>query len=132
MQDKVTPLNILVVDDNEASAQMLGWMLEMYGHTYELAYNAHDAFKKAKASHPDVVLMDITLPDMSGYELCRKMRQDPDISDSYLVAQTGWDRREDREKSQAAGFDCHLGKPINEVLLRDALTMASTPQRKIA
>jgi CheY-like chemotaxis protein len=107
-----TPLKILVVDDNEPSAKTLGWMMEMIGHSTRLALSSSKALEVAKEYKPDVILMDIGMPGMDGYELCTNMRSEPALRNSVFIAQTGWGQQEHRQRSKEAGFDYHLVKPV--------------------
>ena len=106
-------LRVLVVDDNVDSARTLGWMLETKHYEPVLAYNGRDALALAHERHPDVILLDLGLPDISGYEVCRELRKQPAFRNTLIVAQTGWGQKQDRDKSQAAGFDQHLVKPVH-------------------
>lgn len=108
------PLNILVVDDNIPSAQTIGWMLELIGHTAVIAHDAAGAMRIASGtSKPDVIVLDIGLPDMNGYDLCRELRKDPTLGKSVFIAQTGWGQDKDRKTAFEAGFDHHLVKPVS-------------------
>lgn len=104
---------ILVVDDNQASAKTLGWMMEALGHKVELAYSGKDALSMAHWFKPDIILLDIGMPDINGYELCRRMRQDDALNKSVFVAQTGWGQDQHLQRAKEAGFDFHLTKPIS-------------------
>jgi CheY-like chemotaxis protein len=104
---------VLVVDDNEASAKTMGWTLELMGHEVTLAYDAQTALEAAKTFQPAIILLDIGLPGMNGYELCRQMRQDDATKHAIIIAQTGWGQSEHRLRSKDAGFDHHLVKPVN-------------------
>ncbi|NBO18986.1 MAG: hybrid sensor histidine kinase/response regulator, partial [Proteobacteria bacterium] len=106
-------LKVLVVDDSEASAKTLGWMLESFGCEVSVAHNGKDALECAKILRPNVVLLDIGLPGMSGYEVCKLLKADPRNKDAIFVAQTGWGQAEHRAKSQSVGFDYHLVKPVD-------------------
>ncbi|MEJ0010429.1 MAG: response regulator [Alphaproteobacteria bacterium] len=106
-------LRVLVVDDNVASAKTSGWMLEMLGHEPHLAHDGPGAIEAAKSFRPDVILLDIGLPGMSGYEVARALRADGGFGDTVLIAQTGWGQARDREEARAAGFDHHLTKPVD-------------------
>lgn len=109
----VAPLRIVVVDDNLAAAQTIGWMLEMDGHSVTLAHTGAEALQVAPDVDPQVLLLDIGLPGMNGYELCRALREDARFKDAVFIAQTGWGQEKDREAAFAAGFDYHLTKPIS-------------------
>lgn len=106
------PLQILVVDDNMDSATTTGWLLGMMGHNYSLAHTGPCALEAAQKLQPNVVLLDIGLPGMSGYEVCRQMRSNPLFENTLIVAQTGWGQERDREMAKQAGFDHHLVKPL--------------------
>lgn len=106
------PLQILVVDDNVDSAKTIGWMLEMLGHEAVLAHSGQEALDRAKNMTPDVILLDIGLPGMNGYEVCRSLRQDPLFRNTLIIAQTGWGQDRDKDQAQDAGFNHHLIKPI--------------------
>lgn len=107
------PLNILIVDDNEASAKTLGWMMELLEHNVKLAHDGGNAIELAKSFAPDVVLLDIGLPGMNGYEVCSAMRMLPALEHTVFIAQTGWGQNEHRQRSKEAGFHYHLVKPID-------------------
>ena len=121
--ETTTALRVLVVDDNIPSAKTTGWMLEMAGHTPTLAHDGPEAIAAARAQHPDVILLDIGLPGMSGYDVCRELHKDPAFADTIFIAQTGWGQERDRQEARDAGFDHHLVKPVKfeqiEALLAD-------------
>ncbi|MBP2161451.1 MULTISPECIES: response regulator [Asticcacaulis] len=114
-------LRILIVEDNEALAQTTGWMIEMLGHDYKLAHNGPDAIELSKVYRPDVVMMDIGLPGMNGYDLCAAMKQEPHLKNTVFIAQTGWGQDEHRQRAKEAGFDHHLVKPVYLELLQETL-----------
>ena len=117
----VRPLKILICDDNEASAKTMGWMLEMDGHETKLVHSGTDAIDAAKGFHPDMVLLDIGLPGLNGYETCKILRQTPGMEKTVFIAQTGWGQEEHRRRSKEAGFDHHLVKPIDAQLLQQII-----------
>jgi PAS domain S-box-containing protein len=104
---------VLVVDDNVDAAQTLGALLETQGHRTLLQYNATDALKQVAEQMPQVMILDIGLPDIDGYELARRIRAMPGAERSTLVALTGYGQSQDKETSRAAGFSYHLIKPVN-------------------
>jgi len=112
-------MKVLVVDDNEAAAQGLGTLLEYSGNTVALAYDGAGAVEKSREFGPDAVVLDIGLPDISGYEVAQMLRQQG--FDGRLVALTGYDQEEDKKKAAAAGFDLHLTKPVGIADLQAAL-----------
>jgi CheY-like chemotaxis protein len=110
---------ILIVDDNQDAADSLGMFLRFQGNQVRTAYDGLEAVSVASAFRPDVVLLDIGLPKLNGYEVARRIRAQEDGSRAVLIAVTGWGQEEDRRRSQEAGFDHHITKPIEfEVLQR--------------
>ncbi len=108
-----TPLKVLVVDDNLPSAKTIGWMLELIGHETMLVHDGIQALAAAKEFLPAVVVLDIGLPGMNGYDVCRTLRSDPLFKNTVIIAQTGWGQDRDRLEARKAGFDHHLTKPVN-------------------
>jgi signal transduction histidine kinase/ActR/RegA family two-component response regulator len=104
---------ILLVDDNVDGANGLAKLLEMNGHEVHVAYDGPTGIQAAKALSPDVILLDIGLPGMDGYEVARQLREQPDLKLVPLIAVSGYAREEDRERSKQAGFDYHLVKPLD-------------------
>lgn len=104
---------ILVVDDNQDSAASLTLLLELSGHQTEMAHDGLEALRVFESFQPDVVLLDIGLPKLNGYEVARKIRSMPGGDRISLVALTGWGQEDDRRKTREAGFDKHLVKPAN-------------------
>jgi PAS domain S-box-containing protein len=113
---------VLVVDDNQDSADSLGMLLSMRGHEVRTALDGPAALAAARTFRPDVILLDIGLPGMNGYEVARQMRQMPELNGALLIAQTGWGQEEDRRKSTEAGFDEHLVKPVDPAALQELLS----------
>ncbi len=111
--DGDTPLFVLVVDDNEPSAKTLMWTMEMLGAHADIALNGGEAISKALKNPPDMVLLDIGIPDMDGYEICRRLRAEPSLQGITILAQTGWTQEEHRKRAIEAGFDGHLAKPVD-------------------
>jgi CheY-like chemotaxis protein len=107
-----SPLRILVVDDRQAITMTFQWMLEILGHEVRTANSGHDALAIAPNFLPQVILSDISLPDMDGYELCKILRNEAGFEKTIFVAQTGHAQPEYRERSRLAGFDHHLVKPV--------------------
>ena len=112
---------ILVVDDNQDAAKSLAALLEMTGNETLLAHDGAEAVAKAAAFKPDVVLLDLGLPRMNGYDVCRAIRKQPWGKDVLMVALTGWGQDEDRRKSKEAGFDSHMVKPVDHAALMKVL-----------
>lgn len=106
-------LRILVVDDNQASAKTMGWTVEAIGHEAKLAHDGPSAIAVAREYAPHVILLDIGLPGMNGYEVCAAMRADPAFARTIFIAQTGWGQEEHRRRAREAGFHYHLVKPVD-------------------
>jgi CheY-like chemotaxis protein len=116
---------ILIVDDNQDGADSLAMLLEEVGHETHQAHDGIEAIGAAERVHPDAVLLDIGLPKLNGYEVCRRIREQPWGQGLTIVALTGWGQEEDRQRSQEAGFDTHLVKPVDlDALMR---LLASLP-----
>lgn len=118
-------LRVLVVDDNMDAAQSLGMLLEETGHDVQLAYDGPTALQSALAYRPNVVLLDIGLPGLDGYEVARKIRGDATLKDIVLVAITGYGQATDIQRSSEVGFDYHLVKPANFMKIREILATIS-------
>ena len=116
---------VLIVDDNKDAAEWLATLLNLSGHETHVAHDGADAMKAAERILPDVVLLDIGLPRVDGYEVCRRIRQQPWGKRLVIVALTGWGQEEDRQKSREAGFNTHLIKPVDEHVIANVL--ASLP-----
>ena len=128
-------LQILVVEDNYDSATTTGWLLESMGYpNYTLAQDGPTALEIARRTQPDVVMLDIGLPGMNGYEVCRELRRNPLFADTLIIAQTGWGQDRYREMAYFAGFDHHLTKPLRpvdlEALLSKAVPRSESPPGK--
>jgi len=121
------PRRILVVDDNRDSADSLAQLLRVLGHEVEAAHGGLEAVAAAERYRPELVLMDIGMPEVDGYQACRLIREQPWGKPMVLVAQTGWGQDGDRRRAREAGFDSHLVKPVDH----DALgaLLASMPRR---
>ena len=116
---------ILIVDDSEDGAESLAMLLQLGGHETYKAHDGQEAIKAAERLRPDAVLLDIGLPILNGYEVCRRIRREPWGKHLTIVALTGWDQEEDRHRSREAGFDAHMVKPVDhDELLR---LLASLP-----
>jgi CheY-like chemotaxis protein len=111
---------VLVVDDNQDSAESLALLLELYGHEVRTAFAGPSALETAGVFLPEIVLLDIGLPGMDGYEVARRLRAEHD--GCRLIALTGYGRDDDRQRSREAGFDHHLVKPVDLEELKRALS----------
>jgi CheY-like chemotaxis protein len=121
MMDPAAACRILVVEDNVDAAATLRDFLELSGHEVELASSGTDGVSAARRFHPEVVLCDLGLPGMTGYEVAAQLRRDPETASVKLIAVTGYGRDEDRRRSKEAGFDLHLTKPVDPTQLRQLL-----------
>jgi deoxyribose-phosphate aldolase len=113
-----------VVDDNEDIAESLAMMLDLLGSEVRTARDGLEAVAGAEAYRPDVILMDLRMPRMDGYEACRRIREQPWGKGLLIAAVTGQDQEEDRRRSREAGFDEHLVKPVNRTALEHLLASA--------
>jgi signal transduction histidine kinase/CheY-like chemotaxis protein len=104
---------ILAVEDNLDALEAVTTMLRLAGHEVETAEDGPAAVAKACASHPEIVLLDIGLPGLDGYEVARRIRSQPWGRDVVLIAMTGWGQDKDKREARAAGFDAHLTKPVD-------------------
>ena len=117
-------LRILVVDDNVDAADLLAALLELAGHTLSVVHTGPDALAAVTKQRFDVVLLDIGLPGLDGYEVARRLRATTTVPQPMLVALTGWGSADDREKARRAGFDHHLVKPVDQPMLTAILATA--------
>lgn len=113
---------ILVVDDNRDAADSLATLLRLLGHDVATAHGGMDGVERTAESHPDVVLMDLGMPTMDGYEAARRIRAEPRGREPFLVAVTGWGADADRRRTHDAGFDGHLVKPVDMGILSKMIT----------
>ena len=116
---------MLIVDDNKLQAQSLGLLVQLWGYEVRLAYDGPGALAALGEYSADVALIDIGLPGISGYEVARQIREQPQWRHMTLIAQTGWGRDSDREKSEQAGFDHHFTKPLNHKALEKVLVQSA-------
>jgi signal transduction histidine kinase len=115
-------LKILVIDDDALIAYSLGLMLEEIGHEFRMVHDGREAIEAARAFEPDAILLDIGLPGMDGYEVCRAFRRDEQFRNIPMIAQTGWGQTRDKMLALEAGFNQHLTKPVALEDLEKALT----------
>jgi signal transduction histidine kinase/ActR/RegA family two-component response regulator len=119
------PRRMLVVDDNVDSAESMALVLRLQGYEVRLAYDGQSALEEAQSFRPEVMFLDLDLPKMDGYEVARRLRLEPAMRYMTLVAMTGFGQEEDRQRTQEAGFQVHLVKPVDfnkvEELLSSAL-----------
>ncbi|HET9108066.1 MAG TPA: ATP-binding protein [Steroidobacteraceae bacterium] len=110
--------SVLIADDNRDAADSLALLLQMAGYRLHVCHSGREALALAQRERPDVLVLDIGMPGMSGYELARHIRRESWGARALLVAVTGWGQREDRERSREAGFDHHLTKPVDPEVLQ--------------
>jgi signal transduction histidine kinase len=118
----LAPRRVLVVDDNRDAAESLGMVLELLGAEAQVVCSGPDALEALGTYQPAVVLLDIGMPGMDGYEVAKRIRERPAFRDVTLVALTGWGQEEDRRRSRTAGFDYHLIKPADVSALKTLLS----------
>jgi CheY-like chemotaxis protein len=118
---------ILVVDDNVDAADSLAILLGLEGHEVRVANDGPAALKIAQAEPPHMVLLDLGMPGMDGYQVARRLRRLPGFHDVLLVALTGWGQEEDQRRSREAGFDLHLVKPVEPDALKQLLAHPPRP-----
>lgn len=112
---------ILVVDDNQDSAMSLAMMLSIMGHETRTAHDGESAVTTAEAFLPEVVLLDIGLPKLNGYEVAQRIREQAWGATMFLIAVTGWGQDEDRQRSAEVGLNVHMVKPVEPAVLEKIL-----------
>jgi CheY-like chemotaxis protein len=122
-------LQVMVVDDNTDAAESLGVLLDIEGHAAHIAHTGAEALQIAQEHPLDVVFLDIGLPDMSGYDVARRLRMLPGLQQTLLVALTGWGTQDDRQRTREAGFDRHLTKPAELPAVEELLRAAAQAKR---
>jgi PAS domain S-box-containing protein len=126
---EITPVRgrrVLVADDFPESAATLARLLRQDGNEVQIAQNGLDAFDVAERFRPDVIVLDIAMPKLNGYEVARKIREQSWGEDMVLIALTGWGQKQDRQRTQEAGFDAHLTKPVNYDAIMEILVKLAT------
>jgi CheY-like chemotaxis protein len=106
-----------VVDDNQDSAESLAMLLQSMGNEAHTAHDGEQALEAAEQLRPQLILLDIGMPRLNGYETCRAMRRRPLGSSTSIVALTGWGQEADKVRAKEAGFDAHLVKPVDRAAL---------------
>jgi signal transduction histidine kinase/ActR/RegA family two-component response regulator len=125
----VIPGRVLIIDDNRDAADSIALALELAGHTVSTAYDGEDGLDRANAFAPDVVLLDLGMPGLNGFEIARRIRQQPWGQRMALIALTGWGQEQDRRRTQQFGFNGHLTKPVGASELLKELGTAISLQR---
>ena len=120
---------ILIVDDNQDAASSLGLLLSMLGNDVQTAHDGVSALEAMDSFHPSVVLLDLGMPGMSGFEVARRVRELPQCQNTVIIALTGWGQEEDRRRTREAGIDHHLVKPVDVNALE--LLLAEVQGRKV-
>jgi PAS domain S-box-containing protein len=119
---------ILIADDNKDSAESLAMLLQLRGAEVRTVHDGLEAIETAKAFQPDLVLLDIGMPKLNGYDAARRLREQPWSGKATIVAMTGWGQPDDKRRAADAGFDHHLTKPIEPNVLDDVLTRLKSPR----
>lgn len=133
LSEKVTAITgrgrVLVVDDNRDSADSLAMMLALMGHEVQAVYDGQAAVDNATNFHPQVVLLDIGMPRVNGYEAARRIREKFPAPSMVLIAMTGWGQEDASARSREAGFDHHLVKPVDPEALEKLLVQVTKVPR---
>lgn len=125
-----TAMQVLIVDDNSELIDLMGKIMELLGYDVHLCYNGQDGISAAETLNPDVLLLDIGMPYMDGYSVCEHIRKQPWGKNLPIIALTGFGLETDKLRSQAAGFDAHLLKPIDYTTLPDLLIETIAKKRE--
>lgn len=125
----VPSMRVLVVDDNQDAAETLSMWLEIEGHQVEMAHTGARALEAAARSKPQIIFLDIGLPDLNGYQVAEQLRANPELKGAWLVALTGWGSERDQQKARAAGIDVHLTKPVSVEDLAKAVVSSQATAR---
>ncbi|MEO8629323.1 MAG: response regulator [Betaproteobacteria bacterium] len=104
---------VLVVDDNADAAESIGTLLEIFGHSVQIAGDGEGALKRAREFQPEAIVLDIGLPGIDGYEVARRLRERPEMQNTIMLAVSGYGRPDDVKRALDAGFDHHLVKPAD-------------------
>ena len=118
----------MIADDNRDSADSLALLLKIMGNEVGTAYDGEQAVEAAAALRPEVVVLDLGMPKLNGYEACRRIREQPWGQGMFLIALTGWGQEEDRHRTAEAGFNQHMVKPVDpDVLMKLLASLSSEP-----
>ena len=120
-QANVISRRVLVVDDNADSAEATALLLTLKGHVVKTAHDGEEALAAAEGFQPEAIVLDLGMPKLDGFEVCRRIRQRPWGMGVLMVAQTGWGQPQDRARAMEAGFDAHMTKPIDPDALQELL-----------
>jgi len=128
-EDNRTKHRVLIIEDNRDAAETINMLLSLDGHDVCIANCGTDGLNLAQRFHPDIILCDIGLPKMDGYQIMRAIRRDKQLSQVYAIALTGYGRDTDRADAKEAGFDMHLTKPLDYDNLRDIIKLVHPKQK---
>ena len=120
-------LRVLVVEDNVDAAESLAALLRLWGHDVRVVHDGLKAIDEARRQHPEVVLLDIGLPGLDGYQVAKRLREDAELDGALLVAMTGYGQPDDRRRSREAGIHHHFVKPVEPFVLRTLLANLGAP-----
>jgi CheY-like chemotaxis protein len=118
-----------VADDNADAAESLAEILRLMGNEVLTVADGQEAVERAPGFAPDLVILDIGMPRLNGYEACRRLRELEGLADAVIIAVTGWGQDEDRARSREAGFDLHLTKPVDPIAVESLLAGLPPPLR---
>ena len=118
------PLQVLVVDDNVDAAEMIAMLLEAFGHRTATVHDGLEVVEATRHFKPDVILLDVGLPGINGYQAAALLREEALVDHTLMVALTGWGSDAHRRASHEAGFDVHLTKPVESSALLEVLELA--------
>ena len=131
-QTEFQAFRILVIEDNRDAAESTRMLLSLIGHEVQTAHTGEAGLALARTFHPNVILCDIGLPGgMNGYDVAKRIRQEPELKSAHIIALTGYGRDEDHQQTQAAGFDLHLIKPVEFSNLRRTLATLSPRKHEL-
>jgi CheY-like chemotaxis protein len=122
--DRDEPLRVLVIEDYADLAKLVAKWVELAGHSVRICHTGFEAMLAAPTFRPHVILLDIGLPDMYGWELARLFRDDPALSQARIIAMTAYTTQEDRQRSKEAGIDVYMEKPVHQGTLTGLLADA--------
>lgn len=121
------PRRILVIEDHLDAVHTLTYLLRDSGHQVQYAINGYVALTIARAFKPEIVLLDLGLPGINGFEVCRRLRREPGLEKTRIIAITAMGTEEDRARSRSAGCDLHLVKPVSPEVLFGVLEQPGNP-----
>jgi signal transduction histidine kinase len=120
-QTPPAPLRVLIADDNVDTAESFNILLKLNGYETQLAHDGRQALEQVRTQRPDIAIVDIGMPQLNGYDVARRIREEPWGKHIFLIAATGWAQPEDRRRTHEAGFDIHLVKPVEPDVLLNLL-----------